>query len=470
MKTNMMKSQNRTSKSKTIVTLLVIVLILVVGALLSVFNPRAAGKAISIGGQPYLNDFVDLADKERVTFSFNLEEDHNELFFTARTAIFDPAVERYKLLIQDIDGTKASLSLFHIVQNIPQFVASDFLAIGEGLDSTQFYLDNDATPDISVVYANNVVTITNLHYFEPRSARVELSYLNGTNLGLIQRLDTNKFLQARIKATSTIPPNLSVTFTTTQNSALYNISYEVDPRGINYSIAYLNYTSGSQSAAIVMDINASVLGRNSHIYYTFAVGNIIYALAKPNALHLTLLYDEQRRVMLNTTLLATTALQPFATPCETPNDNAFFAIGNIKKIYSYDTPTSESQVAVPGLHVGDFDRFALWRGYFIEQKEPIATTITVPCTPVSVVPPSGVPLLDANVQRVRLDRGWNLLSLPGTVPRPLTDFTSDTKFKLIECSQGYSCIEIARDSVLYPGQPYWVYTNQALDIHYIEQR
>ncbi len=462
-----MKAKQQNKKVLTII--LAVVIIIVAGILFAQFKPKAAGQAISIGGQPYLDNVIDLASEERVTFSFDFEEEGNEILFTAKKGVFAEAAE-YKLVLQEIDESMASISLFEKNDNAEApytSLAVDFLSL-EGMDATRFYLDDDdATPDISVVYANGVVTLSTLHYLAPTGARIELQTIEGKSLPLIYRVQPSQTLLMRIKATSIFPPAISVHGDA--NVTIINASVEVNPQGTNYTIAYINYTAPAQSQADILVINASVLGRNNYAYYTFAVGNVIYALARPNAPTLLLWSDEQNRTFLNVTLLPTTALQPFAVPCRTIPQDAFFTHSGIKKIYSYARGEAEVAVPVPsGLdRIGDFEQFDLFRGYFIELKEAGSFTIQIPCANLSISPPSGIPQLNVPIERFTVQRGWNLLSLPGTIARPLTDFTLNNQFKLIQCAQGYACTEIERTSPLFPGQPYWIYTDQEFDLNYV---
>ena len=104
----------------------------------------------------------------------------------------------------------------------------------------------------------------------------------------------------------------------------------------------------------------------------------------------------------------------------------------------------------------------------VEKLKLTAALINAACTVTETISLKDTPVAArSNPQQKILSSGWNLISLPGVVPQPLTSFTDNTQFRLYSCNPvGTDCLEIPKDTILTPGKPYWLYTQNGLTITY----
>jgi hypothetical protein len=214
-------------------------------------------------------------------------------------------------------------------------------------------------------------------------------------------------------------------------------------------------TTGIVADAVILDINATVQNQQTHAYYTLAIGDMVYALREQGYPTIRLIQNATTQVYV--TFAATTALQPFALPCEFGGTaNQLFRNPLINKVYTFDQGVSKvwTQGEVPD----DFNALLPGQGYFVELANAESVEIITECTiqplPPVIVPPS---IGGALRRSDRLSRGWNLISLPGINPRSLTTLTLDRDYDLFQCTQGYNCSQLPIDALLEPGKPYWIF-------------
>ena len=429
------------------------------------FNSRVGvGQAIFIGETPWAGGTIDLVQEESFTFTALPSTQRNVTFATG-TSAFDPSPEEYWFQLVRLGNLTYSFSIEQ-PQGLP--IARDILSIAGTEDSSLIYLTlDDASPDVEVRYQNGQVTVRNLHFVPPDSARIQLLDDEGMVLPPVIRLNTSQSFSGQIIANSSSPPTIQVDMGT--------LSGVTPNPTLNSTFALFEYTAPGMSSAVILDITANVLGQITHKYYTFAVGNIAYALQESNFPQMTITLLEDTTAQLNVTFARTQELQAFALPClpTASTLDALFGSTVVERVHTYDALSGQSQVWTQGPAPDEFNTLALFRGYFVRLRpltDADSTSIITTCQVQSLQSASATPPgAGAAPSMLSLRSGWNLISLPGLVPRPLTDFTTATNLIIFQCSQNYQCTPLPVTSPLSPGKPYWVWTQNPVTIPYTLQ-
>ncbi len=342
-------------------------------------------------------------------------------------------------------------------------------------DVSFLYLNyEDAVPDLKVAYSSGTIKLTNLHYLSPDSTSLILrNASNQVILPHVIRMARSGSLVASINATGW---HQAPTVRVQAAPAVYqgNLNLGTSSYQGNQTLVGLSFTAPPVSTAVILDVIATVGGQETHAYYTLAVGDVVYALKEANFPELEMKMTGTG-AELTVIFSPTQRLQPFALPC-TPDDanpvtrsdaspEAVFDDDNIQAVYTYNTLAEEPSVWRRGIP-SDIRELSPFVGYFVELAQPQQTTLTLACRPQNIYPMTTVPPPLTAPQTMRIREGWTLFSLPGTVPRPLTDFTPEEDFRLFECRQGELCAELAINTFLNPGKPYWIYTARSFTIGY----
>lgn len=450
---------------KTMIIAGVAVAVIIIFAVLFINTRTQAGQAVYIGEAPWAGGQIDLFEEETITFTA-LPDESAVLDIVAGSS----AVERADRADYELELTPLENAYSYVIRLIQEDdttieIARDVVEAGE---VTSIYLDiGDAAPDFEISYLNDQITFRNLHYISSDLAEITLNDEDGTALNTVIPVEEEATLIATIEASSTsAPDNIAVFVSPVEYANTITLGTLVRDTDNAVSGRGLSFTAPDESTAIVLDIVATVSNEETHRYYTLAVGDIAYALDQPDFPEME--YDSAA-AELTVTFKATQELQPFSLPCELPvappdstQANELFSDNNIARVYTYDTRQRNPLIWTQGgpSEITDLSPF---QGYFIELTDAEETSITIGCTIQSFQSLStGPPGLVARTHR--LWAGWNLFSVPGTVPRPLTDFTNEENFRVFECRQDYDCAELAIDSLLNPGKPYWIFTERPFTI------
>ncbi len=436
--------------------------LLILLAVFGIFYKGGAGAAIHIGGEPYLGQSLDLMKELSITIT-ELPEEPLTLSILAGPSIVRAEFLPYELTISKVDDLTYSVDV--VQEGNP--MASESLIEG---DKVQIYLDwDDAIADMEVAFENGQMIISTLHSIPPDSSEITMLDEAGENMYLpIIQVAESEELVGIIVAKSSLPPDLSIQMVPPQSNVNFFQAEQEQDFEKNTTVMALQWVAPEEAGTVTMEVIANVQGQETHAYYTFAVGSVAYSLAETGFPNIAVLKDESGPAFLDITLKATNEMQPLALPCEV-DATVLLAHENIKHIYGYAASEELPERANPSLLVpGTLDAMDLFEGYFVELANPQETVISVPCSIESFLPVSAaVPQLTPP-GRITLEKGWNLVSLPGIVARPLSDFAEDAEFTINECSEGYECKQLA-DDTLTPGKPYWVYTEKPVNLNYVRQ-
>ena len=420
------------------------------------------GKAIFIGETPWTAGTIDLTAEETVTFRALPDEEGRPISIKTGTSPYDAAPAEYTFFLAQLDETTYRYSLDSLTP--AEGIARDVLSVGTARDSSFVYIDrvNDVA-DLEVFSKKNKIRVKNLHYIQPGMARIAL--VNGSNVSYpsIIRLEVEEEFTATIWANSSSPPTLRVNVGT-----LTDVQANTET---NSTAATFTYAAPETSQAVVLDITATVQGRETHAYYTFAVGDVVYALQETGFPNMTLTLLDEATANFTITFARTRELQPFALPCEiggSTSVNTLFGGTVVERVYTYDTASSNPRDWNQGYAPDDFTAFELFKGYFVQLRtlaESDSTTVSGTCALQDLQPVTGVPSL-SGMETHTLPAGWDLVSLPGTIPRALAEFTATENVRLFSCTQNYICGEISATTPLTPGKPYWVFTEAQLQLRY----
>ncbi|MDP3640351.1 MAG: hypothetical protein Q8R53_04075 [Nanoarchaeota archaeon] len=455
----MAKTKKPEQKKMWIIAVMAFLLVATIVGIYSNYQARV-GKAVFIGEAPWISGTIDLTAEETVTFRVLPDEEGRGITIRTGTSPYDAAPQNYTFFLAQLDETAYKYSL----EKSGEGIARDVLSVGTARDSSFIYIDreNDVA-DLEVFSQNNQITIKNLHYIQPGAATITL--VNGSNVSYpsIIRLEAEEEFTATIWANSSSPPMLRVnvgTLTDVQNHT-----------ETNSTTATFTYTAPAESQAVLLDITATVQGRETHAYYTLAIGDVVYALQEANFPTTTLTLLDEATANFTVTFARTRELQPFALPCEISGStsvNTLFDGTAVERVYTYDTASSHPLDWNQGVIPDDFAAFNNFKGYFVQLRalaEGDTTTISGECTLQDLQPVTGVPSL-TYLGIYMLPVGWNLVSLPGTIPRALAEFAATENVRLFTCQQNYVCAELPITTPLTPGKPYWVFTEEQLRLRY----
>lgn len=455
------KEKNNSHLINLGVGIAVVVLLIILG----IFYQGGAGEAVYIGDQPYLDGPADLEKEETLVFQVLPEEE--KVIEIITPLVLGEAPLAYTFTLSKVDELTYSYS---ITQN-NQLIAEDVLYIGGIEDSTLVYLnEEDAHPDLEISYQNNHIIVTNLHFASAASAVVTLTDTNGTAYNQIIFLNTSQSFTAFINGTSElVPPSIDVNVGETSELSL-------DQKTL---LSTFTIQAPAEPTAVLLDIVATVGGQETHAYYILAVGGVVYQLQEEGFPQMTINMSGPQNGLLNVTFAQSGELQPFALPCEiaglppgvNPEGDTTFSpqYDNVERIYSYSGQHQLPSAWSRDAPVGDLKSFRLFEGYFIEMVPGVEPKISLDCTFKSLKPITSSSQ-EGERKRITLAPGWNLFSLPGLIPQPLADFiTPNDSLRMYSCTTPNQCTSITVNQPLVPGQPYWIYTEEALIISYIEE-
>ena len=432
-------------------SMVAVLLIAIIGG--GIYYSSSSGKAVYIGEIPYLAA-INLTTEEYFTYTVLPDVQRNQSF---STDLKPRGVSKsYNFTLTPLEDGSYS---FIIKDATEAIVAQDVISTEEEL---LIYLNSENDiPDLEISYLEGELTVKNHHYISAESAII--SFFNASDdlyLPVI-RLDAEEEINGTINASSLArPPTLSASVDGVKLELIDVEENEDD----NYTTKNLTYTAPEESGAYILDITAEV-GKETHAYYTLAVGDVIYALKEVGFPEMKILSNG---TLTNLTVVfkATTELQPFALPC-TPSDSspgAFFSNPNFARVYSFD---GEPQLWTPGAP-SSITGLEPFKSYFVKLKEAAETNVTIEdCSLFYLTPLNNpYPLLGGDLTPKTLEPGWHLYSLPGIFPLPLTDFTQEDNFHVFECRQNYNCNEVEINAPLFPGKAYWIYNERPLTLYF----
>ena len=456
MKTKKKLNQNRTQKrmpsvpkyqgdrAKPWMRLGLSLLILLAFVAIFIFYRAGPGKAIAFGQTSWIAGTIDLNREEAVTFNAPLTGTTRNISINTSLETYDANPQQYEFNFTSLD---AHTYTFLILNSVRQVLVRDIL--NRNGDLTLVYLNTaDPIADLEISLLDGKITVKNLHYHSSAFSRITLLALDGRTYGPIIRLNESQTISGLINASSTSPPLIRTNLDNLQLAAA-----EEHPES-NYTQVNFTYTAPARSTAEVLAITATVQAQNTYAHYTFAVGNIIYALDETGFPNMTLSLLTDTTAQLNITFNGNNLLQPLAWPCALDDTvEALFNGTNVDKVYTYQSVGRQAQVWSQTAPVNELTEFDAFSGYYIKLKEAAETKISTTCTVQNLKSPL-LPSFSEEVQSQLLSEGWNLLSLPGITPAFLTEFIAETNFTVYECQEGYLCAPY--EGPLNPGKPYWV--------------
>ncbi len=466
-----MKHKKYTLRKQPLAIVISVLALIVLIGLYSWYS-TTVGQAISIDGTTWQGGTIDLREEGSITLT-RVPEQSFSIDLAATTAYQEenPATYSFVFLKQDA----ATYQVMLLRGDDLTLIAGDTFSTRLPEDSSLVYLpgpaninDYDAIPDLKITLKNGKFTITNLHYLGFASTQIKLVH-NGTYAPYpaVIALQPGETFTAVINATAQfIPPDIAANYSGTLLK-IQNLDQNPIHDQQNFTNGTITFTAPSESAAITLDLIATVQNQRTHQYYTLAVGNVAYALpATVLAPQFKIQIQDERHAALTTSFVPTAELQPFAIPCDVSgNFNTLLANSRIQKIYTYDAVNRQPLVwtkSAPSDFMA-FESLHKFRGYFVQLGETGEVSLNIPCTLKNLQSLGPVPALGA--EYTRLAAGWNLIALPGVVPRPLTDFTADRDFTLYDC-QERTCRETPSASFLLPGRAYWMYSSSPITLYY----
>ena len=319
-----------------------------------------------------------------------------------------------------------------------------------GDEPLRFYLnDEDAEADLEVSFAEGLLTMENLNFIPGDSATINLMNMSGSSLPSMIRLAPESQFNATMSALGELPPALRarILIDGVQVDDLEKGDDEFNDT-TNLTTAVINWTVVNESTVAILEITATVQGKETVKYYTLAIGDTVYAKTTIPKMQLT--SPEGANPSLLIMFDNTTELQPLGLPCNVNRPlTDVFAGKPIERIYTF----RDNAPAIWTSDVGrDFNNFERFEGYFVKLSQPVFVNVTTACT-LDNIQPGIVPGLGDTTHTFA--PGWHIISMPGHVPQPLSSFTHND-FTLVECDVGEHCAEIPSDSVLDTGRAYWI--------------
>ncbi|HLC88603.1 MAG TPA: hypothetical protein VJG49_01070 [Candidatus Nanoarchaeia archaeon] len=441
---------------------LILVLFLVIFAS---YRQAQAGKAIYLSEAHYPFGRIDLSTEEFVVLR-TLPAVSREINISAGLNPYDDILYNYT-----VNLTKRDSDTYNVyVKNSTETIAQDILDLST-VESINLHLNDDAQPDLQISYSNGPVTIKSLQYVSADKSIITFTNRSGTAYPLVILINSSQPFEGLINASSSaFAPLLSVNLgSLVQN---YTILAVENRTASNYTYAH---PASSGPEALLLDIKAAVRTMDTFAHYVLAVDGLAYTLDESNYPKMSLTMIDKNQAELNITFRATTELQPFALPCLLTDNslNNFFAGKPIKTVYAYAPASGSAKIWAPGAP-SELTTFSPWEGYFVRLNNADSEVkISTTCFVEELLTESDVPELDdlgiIPSESKLLASGWNLISIPGVVSRPLSDlFTSSapTNYTVYQCSQNYACSEYS--GKLNPGKPYWIYTAAPLTLNFAQ--
>ncbi|MBS3117217.1 hypothetical protein J4421_06505 [Candidatus Woesearchaeota archaeon] len=492
--------ENKTERRKVLAGVGIIVIVLLLITVFVAYYRGNVAQAISIGDQPHLGE-INLVQEQKVSFTSlpanavrnktaalrialhpfacdgNNACDGLESVLSCPSVCNDPVRHFSGLYAYNFTLSRPNQETFHfeIRETQNQIVAEDTFTVGRD-DVVEVYLDkDDDLADLKVSYENNRVEATNLHYRS--SARPVITVADGQDrpLSLVHYLPVNQRLNLVIRAsTSVAAPQLAATIQRIDTQTPVNVlaSPQTDAAQ-RRTTAQIQWPGSAESGAYILKVEAVVPGVNEVLqnYYTIAVGNMLYFTpAVPGEFPRFNLsrIEPAPQVGFKITFASTLEKQALAFPCLPTATVAqvFTANPNIQRLFAYDAAQRQTVTTIRNGPQG-ITNFELFKGYFVELRSAQETNVSITCPRVQSFEPAGaVPSLGG--QATSLAGGWNLVSIPGTIPRALEEFVGSGTFQVYGCKQGYRCSQtpLPMGTKLLPGRPYWVHTENGLTLRY----
>ncbi len=339
------------------------------------------------------------------------------------------------------------------LEDLRNILAEDIIYLSGIEEPLILYFDEHSMePDMEITYNEGIFSARNLNHVPPAPSFITLLNGSGAVLPSLIRLEPESDFSAIINATSTSAPDVSATIS--HNPAGLQV-LSAGPVG-NTTTASLTWTAPAESSVVLLDIVADQGSSVTHAYYTIIIGVVIYA--QPEYPKLELRAPAGATPTLSLTLKGNTSeLQPLGLPClPTQSLTQMFSSTPVRRIVTF----SQDGPVVWSSQGKDFDAFERFKGYYLESTNAENVTLQIPCQ-LDEIQPQLVPGQNPYILRA----GWHLFSLPGTIQQSLTTFTRGS-FELYDCPLDGECQEIAAETPLNPGKPYWIYTGGPLIIKY----
>jgi hypothetical protein len=453
------------------VTLIIILLLLG----LSTLGGKTVGEAFSFGQTPVLiEESINLDEEESIvikagSYIFDeLDKSRVVLPFKMSTELYQQATS-FDFVLNKRDEFTYD---FRIETSSKPGLLQEVLDING--DSTTLYLDTkDDIPDLKVKMENGQITITNLRFISGDVVNISLFNKSADKMVTIVPIEVGSTDTFLINASSDIiAPPISARLDGVEISLTDGETNIND----NYATKFFSYTAPAESKSSILEVSSNVGGLGTKKYYTFAVGNMVYALNQPAFPRMTFEKKDETSGEFNVTFRVSTDLQPLAVPCDISNINTALSTSGVKRILSYGRNNGgqeEVKVWDKGSS-GDFTTLSAFIGYFVIldddfEDDKKKREISITCPIKELKPRLNPPPIDVIYQSRLINSGWNLVSIPGVVPRPLTEFTDKTDFILYECRQGYKseeCVQKNANEPLNPGKPYWIFSNENIVLGY----
>ncbi len=445
------KQQREQKRLAAGIGVVLILLFLIIAFFLAARSGGNVGQAISIGGEPF-EDIVNLLEEEMVTFTALPDEAGRE--FTIRTGVdpYDETPQDYSLRIFRVDELNYGYSIAGEVEQ-------DIIIAGEMIP---IYLNDDLAADLEFSFRQGALSIKNLHFLPPDSARIRLQDADGNELPGIMRLRGQVLFTASLHAESdSAAPELSV-----NTGELSSRRQERNAANADFSFF------PAEEGVTVLEITANVRGQRTKKAYTFLVGNEAYRLEQAAfPLMIQRLPEDisaigDRSASFIVQFRDTEQLQPFSLPCRAAQRNMdeLFENTAVQQVLTY--AREETQVWTAGDVPDTFNQLEAFQGYYvkIEEGAPAAQReVTVECTIEAVSPAQEPPAEGSQLQSFAFEEGWTLFTLPGVVPKALASFTA-APYRIFSCAQNYVCEELDAAAALEPGKPYWVFAEERFSI------
>ncbi len=457
------------NQNKTLIIAGIAVAALLVISLGYIFT-IGTGKAYYISEVPKIEEY-DLTKDASIVYQILPTEDKSVPIINFST---NPKTNNFTLSNYTFMFTWLEEGVYQVeLRDLSKYlIALDVLEEGE---TSNIYLNNqDNETDLKLSLNDGKLTIENQHYVQATKSKIILTDQNNTIYPLVISLEKGANFSARVNATSSLTPELSLTIDNQALSIVENYSSNTT------KVADFTWTAPAESKAIPLQVISAVGGLKTKVNYLLAVGDAAYLSEETGFPKITLNYYNKSagKATLNVAFSGAAGLHPFALPCnlDTPNITANFN-ASVRRIYSYFNEEEMGVIEVWNSQAGvgnDIKELEPFRGYFLEFANPEPYTFTANCT-IPVLAPAQIsaPPSFKTEQSRTLDAGWNLLSILGVVPLYLDDLVSSvwdmSDVSLYQCAQGYKCKEITDDKVLYPGRPYWIYTPEELELSYKEE-
>lgn len=452
-----MKKEIKSGQKKKFLGAVGISLIILIIFILVYTNYQVrTGQAILIGSTPWAGGEINLTTEGSITFNV-LPTSPVELRII--TSLFPEDLVGTHYLF-NLNKSNDNTYLFYVSEAVAgvagKIIAQDILTIAGADDSSLIYLNNrDTLPDLEVSYHNNKIKILNMHTRSVESAVINLQNSDGTIYPRVIPLVLSEDFIAVINASSiSAPTNIAANLGEVFGMRSFALK--------KFSTAGFKYNPVTIGPKILI-VNATVMGKSISDYFTLAVNGQAYNLREDKFPQMTLNFKEDETLQLNISFVETTELQPLALPCEiSAHLSTLLAGTNVKRIYSYKDGAPIVWTKDAGK---DFNTLDLFQGYFVELASATHTHLNVSCVIHSPLPA----YYSGSIRIKFLPRGWNLISLPGTIARPLTQFITrpDLIFRLYECSQNYECVEISSTSHLIPGKTYAISSDDSITLAYV---